>query len=61
MCCQYFFGFGHQATLTSLRIEAAFVGVHGEITGINAPLAAIFVGLNTLASQVKLLDQHPPH
>ena len=53
MSCQFFFGFGHQATISSVRIEAAFVGVHGEITGTNLPLAMLLVGINTLASQVR--------
>ncbi len=50
-----FFSFGHHATVTSLRFEAAFVGIHGEITKYNLPLAALLVGLNTMASQVSQL------
>ena len=52
MSCQYFFGFGHHATVTSLRFEAGFVGLHGEIHTYNLPFAAVLVGLNTLGSQV---------
>lgn len=52
MCCQFFFGIGHQATVTSLRFEAAFVGLHGEVTGAHLYLAGVLVGVNTLASQV---------
>lgn len=52
MSCQFFFGLGHHATITSLRFEAAFVGLHGEITWYNLPVAAALVGLNMLASQV---------
>lgn len=54
MCCQFFFGFGHQATVTSLRFEAAFVGLHGAVTGATLPLAGLLVGLNTLASHVRM-------
>ena len=53
--CHSFFSFGHHATVTSLRFEAGFVGIHGEITAYNLPLAAIFVGANTMASQVRSL------
>ena len=52
MSCQFFFGFGHHATVTSLRFEAGFVGLHGEIHKYNLPFAAALVGLNTLGSQV---------
>lgn len=38
--------------MTSLRFEAAFVGLHGEVTGANLYMAGILVGVNTLASQV---------
>jgi len=48
-----FFSFGHHATVTSLRFESAFVGIHGEITKYNLLLAGVLVGLNTLASQVR--------
>lgn len=51
-----FFSFGHHATVTSLRFEAGFVGIHGEITKYNLPLAATLVGLNTIASQVSKVD-----
>ena len=52
MSCQYFFGFGHHATVTSLRFEAGFVGLHGEVHAYNLPFAAALVSLNTLGSQV---------
>ena len=55
LSCHGFFSFGHHATVTSLRFEAAFVGIHGEITNYNLPLAGILVGLNTLASQVTVM------
>lgn len=55
-----FFSFGHHATVTSLRFEAGFVGIHGEITKYNLPLAAILVGINTVASQVGLWGQWEP-
>lgn len=48
-----FFSLGHHATVTSLRFEAAFAGIHGEITKCNLPFAAVLVGLNTIASQVE--------
>lgn len=38
--------------MTSLRFEAAFVGLHGEVTGAHLYLAGVLVGVNTLASQV---------
>ncbi len=53
MSCQFFFGLGHHATITSLRFEAAFVALHGDITWYNLPIAATLVGLNMLASQVR--------
>ena len=53
LSCHSFFSFGHHATVTSLRFEAGFVGIHGEITKYNLPLAATLVGLNTIASQVR--------
>lgn len=59
MCCQFFFGIGHQATVTSLRFEAAFVGLHGEVTGTNLYLAGLLVGMNTLASQVNYVYSKP--
>lgn len=52
MSFQFFFGFGHHAIVTSLRFEAGFVGLHGEIHAYNLPIAGALVGLNTLASQV---------
>ena len=53
LSCHFFFGFGHHATITSLRFEAGFVGIHGEMTAFNLPFAGALVGLNTLASQVR--------
>ena len=52
MSSHFFFGFGHHATVTSLRFEAGFVGLHGEMHSYNLPFAAALVGLNTLGSQV---------
>lgn len=52
MSYQFFFGFGHQATIPSLRFDAAFVGVYGEMTTFKLPIAGLFVTVNTLASQV---------
>lgn len=40
--------------MTSLRFEAAFVGLHGAVTGAILPLAGLLVGLNTLASHVRI-------
>lgn len=51
---QYFFGLGHQATVNSLKIEAGFVGLHGDMKSVTLVLAGVLVGLNTLASQVRL-------
>ena len=50
---QYFFGLGHQATVNSLKIEAGFVGVYGDIRSVNLLIAGVLVGMNTLASQVR--------
>ena len=52
---QYFYGFGHQATVTSLKIEAGFIGLHGEVTPYTLPLAGLLVGLNLMASHVSQL------
>ncbi len=48
-----FFACGHTTTVTSLRVEAAFTGIHGEINKFNLPLAGLLVGLNTLGPQVQ--------
>ena len=48
----YFFAFGHQATVNSLRFEAGFIGIYGDIQSIKLLIAGVLVGLNTLASQV---------
>lgn len=55
MSMQYFYAFGHQATVTSLRIEAGFVGLHGDVTSLTLPLAGLLVGLNLMASHVREL------
>ncbi len=47
-----FFSCGHTTTVTSLRVEAAFTGINGEINKYNLPLAGFLVGLNTLGPQV---------
>ena len=52
MSGQFFFGFGHHATVVSLRFEAGFVGLHGEMAGLNLLCAAILVGLNMIGSHV---------
>ena len=52
LTCHTFFAFGHSATVTSLRFECAFTGIHGEINSFNLPLAGALVGLNTLGPQV---------
>ena len=54
MSFQFFFGFGHHAIVTSLRFDAGFVGLHGEIDGYSLLIAGTLVGINTLASQVVL-------
>ena len=50
---QLFFGFGHQTTIVSLRFEAGFVGLHGEVSGAKLILAGLLVGINMLSSQVQ--------
>ena len=52
MSSQFFFGFGHHATVTSLRFDAGFVGLRGEMSGHNLLLAGLLVGLNMLGSHV---------
>lgn len=52
MSCQYFYCLGHTPTVTSLRFEAAFTVIDGNISGLNLIAAGIVVALNTLASQV---------
>ena len=52
MCSQFFFGFGHHATVVSLRFDAGFVGVHGDMSGLNLLCGGMLVGLNMLGSQV---------
>lgn len=50
---QYFFALGHQATVNSLKIEAGFVGLHGDMKSITLIMAGVLVGINTFTSQVK--------
>ena len=38
--------------MVSLRFEAGFVGVHGEMSGLNLLSGAVLVGLNMLGSHV---------
>ena len=52
MSSQFFFGFGHHATVTSLRFDAGFVGLRGEMSGLTLLSAGLLVGLNMLGSQV---------
>ena len=49
---QFFFGFGHHATVTSLRFDAGFVGLRGEMSGLPLLFAGLLVGLNMLGSHV---------
>lgn len=56
---QFFFGFGHHATVVSLRFDAGFVGLHGQMSGLNLLCAGMLVGLNMLGSQVTCAsDRH---
>lgn len=59
MSCQYFYCLGHTPTVTSLRFEAAFAVIDGDVSGVNLLAAGVVVGLNTLASQVCQLNVHP--
>eukprot|EP00731_Ephydatia_muelleri_P016382 Em0009g806a len=52
MSCQSFYCLGHTPTVTSLRFEAAFTVVDGDISGLNLLTAGVVVALNTLASQI---------
>ena len=38
----------------SLRFEAGFVGIHGNIAGLNLLFAGALVGINMLSSQVSI-------
>jgi phosphatidylinositol glycan class O len=51
---QSFFGFAHHATVTSLRFDAGFVGLRGEMSGFYLLFAGLLVGFNMLGSQVLL-------
>jgi hypothetical protein len=51
---QFFFAFGHHATVTSLRFEAGFVGLRGEMSGVNLLCAGLLVWLNMLGSHLLL-------
>ena len=50
MTTMYFHGTGHEPTVPSIRFEAAFVGMHGEVESFI--IAGLLVGFNTLGSQV---------
>ncbi len=52
---QYFFGLGHQATVNSLRFEAGFIGIYGNMNSAFLIMAGILVGINTLASQASMI------
>ena len=50
----FFHATGHETTIPSIRFDAAFVGIHGEVNSLlTFLLAGLLVGLNTLASQVR--------
>ena len=52
MSSQFFFGFGHHATVTSVRFDAGFVGLRGEMSGLRLLFAGLLVGINMLGSHV---------
>jgi len=52
MMIQLYYATGHQPTLTGVRLEAGFVGQHGDMTGYKLVLAGLLVGLQTIAAQV---------
>lgn len=50
----FFHATGHETTIPSIKFDAAFVGIHGEVNSLLTFLiAGLLVGLNTLASQVR--------
>eukprot|EP00118_Oscarella_pearsei_P014298 m.121569 g.121569 ORF g.121569 m.121569 type:complete len:977 (+) comp37756_c0_seq1:16-2946(+) len=50
---QYFYFTSHHTALSSLRIEAAFVGLRGAVTpGLKMAAATLLVFVNTYASQI---------
>lgn len=46
----FFYTTGHQATVPSIRFEAAYIGFHGDFTYYFIP--AILIHLNTFASHI---------
>ena len=50
----FFHATGHETTIPSIKFDAAFVGIHGEVDSLPTfLLAGLLVGLNTLGSQVR--------
>jgi len=56
MITQLYYATGHQPTITGMKLDAAFVGVHGEMVGYKLVLGGFLVGLNALVAQVKLTN-----
>lgn len=52
MITQLYYATGHQPTITGMKLDAGFVGLHGEMVGYKLALAGLFVGLNSLVAQV---------
>lgn len=50
LSCERFYSFGHHATITSIRWEAAYHGFEGDFHTNFIP--AVLIGLNTFASQI---------
>ena len=52
MIIQLYYATGHQPTITGMKLDAGFVGLHGEMVGYKLALAGFLVGLNSLVAQV---------
>jgi phosphatidylinositol glycan class O len=46
----YFHATGHEPTIPSIKFDAAFVGMHGEVDSF--VVAGLLVAMNTLVSQI---------
>ena len=51
----FFYATGHQATITSIKWEAAFVGFHGDFERYMYPVAAALIVMNMFASHILMI------
>lgn len=57
MMVQLYYATGHQPTLTGVKLDAAFVGQHGDMLGYKLVLGGFLISLHTFIAQVKLNDR----